>query len=174
MPAESFDDAQLIAQAKAGQRLAFERLLVRHQDRLADRVGARMRARLRGVLDEGDILQEIFAEGWKSFAGFEPEGDDALFGWLARIAEHRLLNALKAQRALKRGGPRRQVLAPSPCESRRAAKEGQKPTSRLEQQNRHLLEWETHIVDTRIHGTTRKQVSMLFTESRNTAPWLRW
>jgi transposase len=34
----------------------------------------------------------------------------------------------------------------------------------LEQQNCHLLEWETHIADTRIHGTTKKQVGKLFTE----------
>jgi RNA polymerase sigma-70 factor (ECF subfamily) len=112
MPADALDDAQLIAQAKAGQRLAFERLLVRHQDRLAERIKARMPARLRATLDEEDILQETFAEGWRSFAGFDPDGEDALFRWLARIAEHRLLNALKAQRAAKRGGGRRQVVGP--------------------------------------------------------------
>jgi RNA polymerase sigma-70 factor (ECF subfamily) len=110
MRAEEFDDAQLIALAKAGQRLAFERLLVRHQDRLAERIKVRMPARLRATLDEEDILQETFAEGWHRFAAFVPAGEDALFRWLARIAEHRLLNALKAQRAAKRGGRRRQVV----------------------------------------------------------------
>jgi len=34
----------------------------------------------------------------------------------------------------------------------------------LEEQNRHLLDWETRIADTRIHGTTRKQVAKLFRE----------
>jgi transposase len=34
----------------------------------------------------------------------------------------------------------------------------------LEAQNRHLLEWETSIADTRIHGTTRKQVCKHFRE----------
>jgi len=32
----------------------------------------------------------------------------------------------------------------------------------LEAQNRHLLEWETAVADTRIHGTTRKQVGKAF------------
>jgi len=32
----------------------------------------------------------------------------------------------------------------------------------LEDQNRHLLEWETQVADTRIHGTTRKQVRKAF------------
>jgi len=34
----------------------------------------------------------------------------------------------------------------------------------LSQQNQFLLHWETHIADTRIHGTTRKQVGKLFRE----------
>jgi transposase len=36
--------------------------------------------------------------------------------------------------------------------------------SSLQEQNQHLLDWESHIADTRIHGTTRKQVGKLFTE----------
>ncbi|HEX2518179.1 MAG TPA: IS21 family transposase [Castellaniella sp.] len=34
----------------------------------------------------------------------------------------------------------------------------------LEEQNRHLLAWETTVADTRIHGTTRRQVGKVFTE----------
>jgi len=34
----------------------------------------------------------------------------------------------------------------------------------LEQQNRHLLDWENSVADTRIHGTTRKQVRKVFEE----------
>lgn len=34
--------------------------------------------------------------------------------------------------------------------------------SSLAEQNRHLLEWETQVADTRIHGTTRKQVRRAF------------
>jgi hypothetical protein len=34
----------------------------------------------------------------------------------------------------------------------------------LNQQNQHLLHWETTIADTRIHGTTRKQVGKVFRE----------
>jgi len=36
--------------------------------------------------------------------------------------------------------------------------------SSLEDQNRHLLDWETHVADTRVHGTTRKQVGKVFQE----------
>jgi len=35
----------------------------------------------------------------------------------------------------------------------------------LSEQNDHLLHWETTVADTRIHGTTRKQVLQLFREA---------
>jgi transposase len=37
----------------------------------------------------------------------------------------------------------------------------------LVEQNRHLLDWETHVADTRIHGTTRKQVKKAFEAERS-------
>jgi hypothetical protein len=37
----------------------------------------------------------------------------------------------------------------------------------LREQNDHLLRWETTIADTRIHGTTRKQVCQLFEQERS-------
>ena len=39
--------------------------------------------------------------------------------------------------------------------------------SSLQEQNQHLLNWETRIADTRIHGTTRKQVGKLFREEKS-------
>jgi transposase len=39
----------------------------------------------------------------------------------------------------------------------------------LAAQNRHLLEWETSVADTRIHGTTRKQVGRVFAEVERAA-----
>ena len=39
----------------------------------------------------------------------------------------------------------------------------------LTEQNRHLLDWETSVADTRIHGTTRKQVGKLFAEAEHEA-----
>jgi transposase len=41
--------------------------------------------------------------------------------------------------------------------------------SSLEEQNRHLLHWEQSVADTRIHGTTRKQVKKVFEEFEHDA-----
>ena len=39
----------------------------------------------------------------------------------------------------------------------------------LAEQNRYLLDWEVHVADTRIHGTTRKQVGKVFAEAERSA-----
>lgn len=39
----------------------------------------------------------------------------------------------------------------------------------LQEQNHHLLEWETSVADTRIHGTTRKQIGKIFAEAERSA-----
>jgi len=39
----------------------------------------------------------------------------------------------------------------------------------LQEQNQHLLNWETYVADTRIHGTTRKQVGKLFREEEKSS-----
>jgi transposase len=41
--------------------------------------------------------------------------------------------------------------------------------SSLAEQNRHLLQWESQVADTRIHGTTRKQVGKLFEQAEKPA-----
>jgi transposase len=41
--------------------------------------------------------------------------------------------------------------------------------SRLEEENRFLLDWEAHVADTRIHGTTKRQVGKVFHEVERAA-----
>jgi hypothetical protein len=38
--------------------------------------------------------------------------------------------------------------------------------SSLAEENGHLLEWETHVADKRIHGTTKQQAERLFSQER--------
>ena len=44
-----------------------------------------------------------------------------------------------------------------------------KEFSSLEEQNRYLLDWEQNVADTRIHGTTRRQVGALFESAERAA-----
>lgn len=43
----------------------------------------------------------------------------------------------------------------------------------LQQQNEHLAQWESRVADTRIHGTTKRQVSKMFQQERDTLQPLR-
>lgn len=104
------DDAELIARAQSGERLAFERLLVRHQRRLIERIRQRVPPRMRYLVDEEDILQETFVDGWEAIDAFRSLGEGAFFGWLARIADNRILDCAKAFRAAKRGGDRQRIV----------------------------------------------------------------
>jgi len=100
------DDADLVMRASAGEPLALNRLLLLHYGPLAARIEKRIPRQLRSAIATEDVLQEVFAEAFGSMAAFRPEGPDAFYRWLVTIADHRLLDAIRAQKAAKRGGGR--------------------------------------------------------------------
>jgi RNA polymerase sigma-70 factor (ECF subfamily) len=94
----------LVEQAIAGQPLALDRLLIDSYGRLLARVEQKLPAELRGVIGPEDIIQDTFAMAFKGIGNFRPEGSDAFFRWLAAIAENRVIDAVRARNAVKRGG----------------------------------------------------------------------
>lgn len=102
--AEPSEESLLTTRAIAGDRAAFQELLLLHYDRLAARLAPSLRGDLQGTLGVEDVLQEAFAEAARRIGSFEPRGEGAFFGWLATIAEHRLIDLIRAARAAKRGG----------------------------------------------------------------------
>ena len=61
---------------------------------------------LQGVIPIEDILQATFVEVWKNITTFERDDDEALFGWMATIANNKLIDRIRSERAVKRGGGR--------------------------------------------------------------------
>lgn len=100
------DEQRCLARAVAGDVGALERLLVLHYDRLAAALAPKLPNELRGLVNADDVLQEAFVVAFREFPGFEPRGPGAFEAWLLAIAQHRLLDIVKAQRAAKRGGGR--------------------------------------------------------------------
>ena len=94
----------LLRDAKAGEPLALKRLLLAHGGPLRTRVAKGIPARFRSLLAPEDILQETFAEAFRTIGGFEPQGKDAFYRWLSTIADHRLLDAIRALKTARRGG----------------------------------------------------------------------
>ncbi|MBL8385197.1 MAG: sigma-70 family RNA polymerase sigma factor [Burkholderiales bacterium] len=73
-------DRRLVARALAGERTAFDLLVVRYQRRIAALIS---RYRLDAATIE-DLTQDAFLKAYRGLAGFR--GDSTFFTWLARIA----------------------------------------------------------------------------------------
>ena len=111
-------EAELVTAAVSGDRFALERLLLAHYDDLARRIGAKLPLRLQATHAVEDILQLTFMQVFRDIGGFEQRADAAFGAWLARIAEHRLLDAIKQHDRQKHGGDLRQVQNNSRDDSR--------------------------------------------------------
>jgi RNA polymerase sigma-70 factor (ECF subfamily) len=99
-------EEDLVHQAVAGHEAALERLLLTHYDRLAAEISRKLPDEFRGVIAADDVLQEAFVVAFREIGSFVPQGPGAFHAWLAAIAQHRLLDLVKGQRAAKRGGGR--------------------------------------------------------------------
>lgn len=97
-------ETELLRQAVAGDGDALETLLLQHFERLATGIACRIPADLRSALSAEDVVQDAFIVAFQRIAAFEPRSPEAFAGWLTRIAENRLMDAVKALRADKRGG----------------------------------------------------------------------
>ncbi len=79
-------DAELVRRTLAGERQAFDQLIVRHQ-RQAMAVSLRL---LGNWQDASDVLQDAFCKGFKSLASLQKP--EAFGGWLMRIVSNLSLN----------------------------------------------------------------------------------
>jgi len=100
------DEADLLAQARAGDRLSLQRLLVRYQGRLVTRIRRKLPRSLGGAIAAEDVLQETLIEVFRGIGGFEPVAARGFFRWIATIADHRVIDIVRGHRAAKRGGGR--------------------------------------------------------------------
>jgi RNA polymerase sigma-70 factor, ECF subfamily len=103
---EDSAEQDLVVQAVAGDPSALERLLLAHYERLATHIAHRLPQNLRAVIAPEDVLQETFVCAFREIGRFTPREPSSFYNWLATIAEHRLSDLVKAQRAAKRGGGR--------------------------------------------------------------------
>lgn len=97
-------ELQLIQQASAGDRLALEQLLTAYYDRIATHIRRSIPATLQRAVGAEDIVQESFISAFRDIKRFQPKSQMAFFRWLTKIADHRLLDAIRSQKRQKRGG----------------------------------------------------------------------
>jgi len=96
-PAPKNLDATLlwVQAAKTGDGEAFEGLYSHLAPTVFTWASMRIRPSLRGQLDPGDVVQEVFLRAYRGFSSFDPEGP-SIRAWLFRIAKNVLLEAGRA------------------------------------------------------------------------------
>src|SRR5262245_51461002 len=107
-------ERDLVVRAVDGDRVALERILYRNFDRIVHHIAPRLPHGERNMGTAEDVMQEAMAVAARDIRNFKPiqGGDGGFYPWLARIAEHRMQDVLKARRAKKRGGDRATVQMP--------------------------------------------------------------
>lgn len=108
-PYEPTLESALVAAAVGGDRASLERLLLSHYDGLARRIGGKLPPRLQATQAVEDILQLTFLQAFRDIGRFESRADASFGDWLARIADNRLLDAIKQAGRAKRGGELQRV-----------------------------------------------------------------
>ena len=79
---------ELVEKAQAGDRVAFDDLVLRFQERLENQVRSRMGSRLRAKTEPDDIVQDAFAVAFETIGRFTWRGEESFYRWLGSIAEH--------------------------------------------------------------------------------------
>ena len=102
-------ELDLLRRASTGDTVAVTVLLSHYHERLRQRIALRLPPDVRRSVDADDIIQETQIQVYRSIDRFEARGADSFYRWITTIALRRLRNAIKHQRAAKRGGQAGQV-----------------------------------------------------------------
>ena len=84
-------DHDLVLRAQAGDKRAFDLLVLKYQQKVANLIGRY----LRDPTEVLDVSQEAFIKAYRALAGFR--GESAFYTWLYRIAVNTAKNYLVAQ-----------------------------------------------------------------------------
>jgi RNA polymerase sigma-70 factor (ECF subfamily) len=96
------DPEQLLGRARAGETAALGQLLELYRNYLALLARVQIGRRLRGKVDDSDLVQETFLEAHRDFAGFRGRTEAELTGWLRQILARNLANLVRHYLATQR------------------------------------------------------------------------
>jgi RNA polymerase sigma-70 factor (ECF subfamily) len=96
-------ESSLIDSAVAGDRLALGKLLLAEHAAVLDVVNRRADPWLRRIVDDEDLVQQIYAKVIERIGSFDSRSTAAFRAWLLTLAERHVLDVAEAQMRLKRG-----------------------------------------------------------------------
>jgi RNA polymerase sigma-70 factor, ECF subfamily len=95
---ERSTDQELVRRAQAGDRRAFDLLVLKYQQKVANLIGRY----IRDPVEVLDVTQDAFLKAYRALDGFR--GESAFYTWLYRIAVNTVKNHLVAQGRRPPGG----------------------------------------------------------------------
>jgi len=106
-------DDSLFHRAAGRDADALRTLLKQYGPKVRDAMRGRIDARWRSMLDEDDLMQVTYLEAFLHIDQLAARDETAFVGWLIRIAQNALLDAVKGFERQKRPPPDRRVEAPA-------------------------------------------------------------
>jgi len=104
-------EEQLTTAAAQGDEAALSRLLKQYDGELHGRISTKIGRPYRGSLDADDVLQVTYLEAFLRIQQFVPDHSGGFLGWLTRIAENNLRDAIRMLNRDKRPQPGKRMLA---------------------------------------------------------------
>jgi RNA polymerase sigma-70 factor (ECF subfamily) len=99
LPTSTFD---LLERVRGGDESAFTSLFHKYSARLAVLIRYKLSAEMRGRVEVDDILQETFLAANSSLSDFTYRYPGSFMSWLARIADHVIIDTARYQERQKR------------------------------------------------------------------------
>lgn len=81
-----------------------KRALAKNDSRLRALIKARLRSRMHNQLTVDDLIQEVWIRAHRDLHSFRSDRPDSIDRWLTTLAQNSLLDAIKSELRLKRGG----------------------------------------------------------------------
>jgi RNA polymerase sigma-70 factor (ECF subfamily) len=97
--------ATLLVRARQGDLRARDALFARVMPALRRLAHQRLPARVRGLTDTDDLVQDTLLRAFMHMEGFEPRGEGAFFAYLRRILLNRIADELRRVRRRPDAGP---------------------------------------------------------------------
>ncbi|MGQ0554212.1 MAG: sigma-70 family RNA polymerase sigma factor [Planctomycetota bacterium] len=107
---ETWVSIELLNRAQAGDAGALDQLLRRYEDRLRRVVRVRLDAKLRGLCESADVVQETLSAALTRIGDLQVSDRGAILRWLTRIAENEMTDLRRRALSAKRDRNREKAL----------------------------------------------------------------
>ena len=99
----------LLKLAQSGDEQASRELLLHVADRLERHIENKMPQKHRGSFSAEDVLQDVLFDIHRDLSSFSPQAGASFYSWCYRVADNRLLDAIRRFERKKRGGDLKKV-----------------------------------------------------------------